>query len=329
MKDRDPYFDNLKAILIFLVVLGHFTNLNDGSPLVAAVNNVIYSFHMPLFIFVTGYFSKTIHTQRSAEIENVLYPYLFFQLLGYLFTRLTGLGYGTMNIFVPAYQNWYLLGVFIWRLLIPYYNFFTTKYALLLTLVLSFYIGYIDGFNQFLGLYRIIYFFPVFILGYYCSDMKELLLKYSNYRYVFISVSLVGLLAIFLASFFSSALNKQLSYAYTPYLNYDHHFQNFILRLIGFFSSLIISTGLLFLIPKRKIRITRLGEGTLNIFLLHTFFVFPISHYMKNVSGYLVLLISVTSSILICVILSSRFANEIAKPFTKMRQLSLLIKRNR
>ena len=77
-KTRDSYFDNLKTILIFLVVLGHFTNLNNSVPLMGAINNVIYSFHMPIFIFISGYFSKSIKAQRSTEIENILCIVLHF-----------------------------------------------------------------------------------------------------------------------------------------------------------------------------------------------------------------------------------------------------------
>ena len=84
-KTREIYFDNLKTLLIFLVVLGHFTNLNKSIPLMGAINNVIYSFHMPLFIFISGYFSKSIRSHRSVEIENILYPYFVFQFINFIF----------------------------------------------------------------------------------------------------------------------------------------------------------------------------------------------------------------------------------------------------
>lgn len=65
MKERDLSFDFIKGILIFLVVWGHtiaFT-LNEQ----AAYNPIfiwIYSFHMPLFIFVSGYFAA--HSMRMS-----------------------------------------------------------------------------------------------------------------------------------------------------------------------------------------------------------------------------------------------------------------------
>ena len=52
-KTRIAYWDNLKGILIALVVLGH-----TGTALGDKWLSVIYAFHMPLFVFVSGYFSR-------------------------------------------------------------------------------------------------------------------------------------------------------------------------------------------------------------------------------------------------------------------------------
>ncbi|MGV8827770.1 MAG: acyltransferase family protein [Breznakibacter sp.] len=325
---RDSYFDNLKAVLIFLVVLGHFTNLNRSIPLIGAINNAIYSFHMPLFIFISGYFSKSITSQRALEIENILYPYFVFQGINYFFTKMSGLGYGSVNIFEPTYQNWYLLGLLFWRILIPYYNLFNKKVSFFFTIILSFTIGFFDGFDTFLGLYRVIYFFPIFILGFYCSDLNLLINKKSKYKYFFISISSLGLFSIFLVSFYYSSLNDLISFAFTPYSNYNHSIINFYVRVIGFFSSLIISFGLLFIVPANKLKITHLGENTLNIFLLHMFLVYPINNYLVSISNYLLFLISIVSSVLICFLLSRSLVNKIFEPFTKLKQLKLLIRNN-
>ena len=328
-KNRDVYFDNLKTILIFLVVLGHFTNLNRSIPLIGAINNIIYCFHMPIFIFISGYFSKNITCQRKSEIENVLYPYFVFQLLNFIFTKLTGMGYGSANIFIPTYQNWYLLGLLFWRILIPYYNLFNKKYSLFFTIILSFLIGFYDGFNTFLGLYRIVYFFPIFILGYYCSDLHFFLQRISKYKHYLICISLLGLIAIFLLSFYDSNLNYMISLAYSPYNNYNNSINIFYFRIMGFVSSFIISIGLLYMIPKNKFKITYVGENTLTIFLLHMFLVFPLNMYLANIPSYLKLLISIASSLLICLFFSNSLINKVLEPFTKLKQLKILIKNYR
>ena len=81
MRERDPYLDNVKIALIFLVVLGHNCIIYfHSSWLMGGVVLFIYSFHMPLFIFVSGYLSKGITCQRYKDISRLLIPYFFIQL---------------------------------------------------------------------------------------------------------------------------------------------------------------------------------------------------------------------------------------------------------
>ena len=50
---RNTYWDTVKGILIVLVVIGHTGTMMGDRWL-----SVIYSFHMPLFMFVSGFFSR-------------------------------------------------------------------------------------------------------------------------------------------------------------------------------------------------------------------------------------------------------------------------------
>ena len=54
--NRIAYWDNLKAILIFLVVLGHI--VPECGAITYWLRFAIYTFHMPAFVFVSGFFSK-------------------------------------------------------------------------------------------------------------------------------------------------------------------------------------------------------------------------------------------------------------------------------
>ena len=54
---RDSFCDTLKGILILLVILGHV--LEIGNDIVSnSVYHFIYLFHMPLFVFISGFFTK-------------------------------------------------------------------------------------------------------------------------------------------------------------------------------------------------------------------------------------------------------------------------------
>ncbi len=52
MKQRNLTFDIMKGIGILLVLIGHVWQLPDS------IHQTIYSFHMPMFFIVAGYFSK-------------------------------------------------------------------------------------------------------------------------------------------------------------------------------------------------------------------------------------------------------------------------------
>lgn len=55
---RDAYWDNCRAVLMWLVVLGHTIQLMDAGRFFAnPLFKAIYLFHVPLFMWVSGYFA--------------------------------------------------------------------------------------------------------------------------------------------------------------------------------------------------------------------------------------------------------------------------------
>lgn len=84
ISQRDARFDNLKGILIFLVVFGHLLEL-VGGPVSAWLYRLIYSFHMPAFVFCSGWFARF---DAERFFRRLLYPYLVYQTLYLLFDRL-------------------------------------------------------------------------------------------------------------------------------------------------------------------------------------------------------------------------------------------------
>lgn len=59
-KERDYLFDNIKGLLIFLVVFGHLISYSSFKKIhsIDFIYLSIYIFHMPIFVFISGYFSK-------------------------------------------------------------------------------------------------------------------------------------------------------------------------------------------------------------------------------------------------------------------------------
>lgn len=69
---RDPYWDIVKGLLIFLVVFGHSIQYVkygyfSGGCFSHPIFKAIYLFHMPLFALVSGYFSVSSISRRGAR----------------------------------------------------------------------------------------------------------------------------------------------------------------------------------------------------------------------------------------------------------------------
>ena len=108
-KCRDYLFDNCKAFLILLVVMGHFMepSYQDNS-LLYVLKWFIVSFHMPAFLFITGFFSKRKKAMGTL-IQKFLVPYVIFQTLYYLeYTYVIGTS-PDLALWIPKFSLWYLL----------------------------------------------------------------------------------------------------------------------------------------------------------------------------------------------------------------------------
>jgi fucose 4-O-acetylase-like acetyltransferase len=112
------WIDNLKAFGVFLVILGHM--IPDS-----LLKQYIYSFHVPLFFFISGYlFNPTKYNFRQflrKKFNTLIIPYLFFALISFLFwffiVRSLSLGGKAMAIdpMKPLFGIFYGIGSGDWR----------------------------------------------------------------------------------------------------------------------------------------------------------------------------------------------------------------------
>ena len=108
---RSSYWDNLKGILILLVVCGHLCEryIND-SDLLKHIWIIIYSFHMPIFIFVNGYFARKSSKSPVQKSLKMLKYYLLMQILFMFGNCLILREKFELSVLAnPAYCCWYLL----------------------------------------------------------------------------------------------------------------------------------------------------------------------------------------------------------------------------
>lgn len=89
-KERLHYIDQLKGIAIFLVVIGHIIQMNSKDFENNVLFSIIYSFHMPLFMFISGYVAfkstkanifQSYFKFLVKRVRTLLIPFLSWQLL--------------------------------------------------------------------------------------------------------------------------------------------------------------------------------------------------------------------------------------------------------
>ena len=173
---RDHLFDNIKALMLFLVPLGHTLDvfIADGN-VEEILMKYIYLFHMPIFAFVTGYFTKNLDKARENAVKKCLIPYLVFQGLYILMAvamlrlGLAQFNAGTFNasILLPSSAFYYLLAVFFWKLLGK--SFFSFRHPLALSVALGLLISCTSYQDFHAGLGAVFSLLPFFVLGVLCT----------------------------------------------------------------------------------------------------------------------------------------------------------------
>ena len=118
-KPRLVYIDMLKSFAIFMVVIGHRTDN-------AILEQYIYSFHIPLFFWISGYLFNPDKCERlsiflSRRLRTLVIPYFTFAIISFLFWFFVVRGLsvrGQIYSLDPWYPFWglfYGIGVEPWR----------------------------------------------------------------------------------------------------------------------------------------------------------------------------------------------------------------------
>ncbi|MCH5177460.1 MAG: hypothetical protein J1F25_05505, partial [Prevotellaceae bacterium] len=161
-----------------LVIAGHVFSQPQFSANTSciAMHQWIYVFHMPLFIFISGYFSrKKDYKHFLLDCWRLLEPLIIFQLLN-LGLKYRWEGYISIkDVLTPWWILWYLLSLIYWRALlqiIPKKILQNTKLLIVASFAICILVGFLP-FNRFLSLQRTFSFLPFFFLG-YCLKEKNL-----------------------------------------------------------------------------------------------------------------------------------------------------------
>ena len=174
MNERDYRFDNIKGIMIILVVFCHLIEKFQigylGIGLTKHIYYAVYSFHMPVFVFISGYFAgKNRDGQLSKNLKRYLIPYV---VINTVYDVMDSVSKKSLSFdpFYPHWILWFLLSLFFWQTFADYAK--NLRVPVVLTVLIALVAGVFGEIGRFLSLSRTICFFPFFIAG-YCLRTKQ------------------------------------------------------------------------------------------------------------------------------------------------------------
>lgn len=120
MENREKEIDNIRGFAILTVVLGHSLQACLGSGFDQNILfRYIYSFHMPLFIFISGYvnwqtFDGGLH-KYFVRMRSLLIPYFIWCLIMYIYNSIFSAGFTESlgNVLWHVEYYWFLWVLFI------------------------------------------------------------------------------------------------------------------------------------------------------------------------------------------------------------------------
>lgn len=302
--ERKSYFvDNLKVLLIFLVVFGHLIERYiDTNNTLMGMYLFIYTFHMPLFIFISGFLSKNINKSKKVFFKSLLIPYIVLNViwysLAYIYT-----GEANLPIIYPGWTLWFLLSLFFWRVSLKY--LIRIRYILPISFILGILVGLVPN-GSLLSFSRTIFFLPFFLLGYYCDFNKLKLLNKLN-----ISIALVGVIGfIFLGLYIANnnILDYKFLYGSYSYKELDLNiYTGMLYRCILYIGSIALSSFICILTPTIKTFYSNMAKSTMYVYVFHIYVILVIFYLVpiwdKNIITKSIVLLS---PILVTYLLSTK-----------------------
>ena len=290
MSDREIWVDYAKAIGIILVVYGHvargvFKAGMEYAPVIHnLVDSVIYSFHMPLFFFLSGLFFIQTLRKRGArgffinKTETILYPFIVWSLLqGGIEVILSSHTNNHTSIadvlslfWEPRAQFWFLYALFLISIISVYvYKNLDTKFNLTVFAIAS--LAYLlrDHFNLIPAVGYVSKNFVFFSLGILMYENKKILANKNSYILPVFFIAFVVLQCVF---------HYQLNLTYLT----DQYLFSLVLALV----SIIFIASLCLYLSKYRIQwLKLLGVSSLIIFLMHILVASGIRMALQKVFG--------------------------------------------
>lgn len=271
---RDYMWDNMKGILIFLVVAGHFLESNTLSlGLAKDFDYWIYTFHMPAFIFISGFWTKKYCRQgkvRGEKTAVLIAYYLLFQLLLTCFSRLIEAKVD-YSLFSSRRGLWYIFSLILYYLLVPVIEKIPPYITIPGFIILGVLISNDLSAGTYFSIHRTFVFAPFFFAGYYLTgeSVKKLQGIKSYIRYPLGAALFACSVAIWKLQS-EDVLPRRLFYGKANFFELDMRVRNgAVVRLEAYLIAALMIVAMILLVPKCKTFLSYLGRKSLQIYIFH------------------------------------------------------------
>ena len=278
MPNRIYAFDTAKFALITLVVVGHFLEtfiLGEYSATSRFVGVFIwiYSFHMPLFIFISGLFLRSFPKDAAFPARRVMMLVMLgfalkaVKVIFFWFQYAHETGFQLLGEGGPAWFFFALAAfvAFAWLL-----REFKSVPVLLLAIGIGIAVGYDSSIGDYLYLSRIAVFFPFFWLGYALEPSRVLALTNKLWVRISAVIVLLGFAWLSIVHTDQIVLIRYLFTGRNSYENIGIVEYGWVIRLGVYAISALMCVAVIAITPRREIPvITAFGSRSLQIFFWH------------------------------------------------------------
>ena len=267
--NRIAHWDNIKFVMITLMVIGHFADdMVNYSDVCKSIYLFMYAFHMPVLLFISGLFYTTKNLKKRVlyYISGGFAVKIFLSAVYLITNRQT-----SFTLLGDAGISWFFFVLAIYQIIMYLLRDVNKPYLLAAGIILACFVGYDKSIGDFLYLSRVIVFFPFFLLGYILTPEKAqcLVKKYKKALAPFAVLFLTGW-------FFLSFFRLDSFYIYRHLFTGRNPFSDAIIsygplaRLLCYLITLLTGTSVIVLIPQIKIPFfTSLGAHSENVYFWH------------------------------------------------------------
>ena len=269
-------YDNLKGIAILMILFWHFDfTLKTINPY---IYKIFYLTALPIFFFVSGYFSKIGPDEPLKNIKRLLIPYIVFCTITHIFNFIV---FGKTNVntiyLMSSFALWFILALFFMKMSLPVVD--KLRYPLIISIICALIVGNIKVSSNFLGLTRCLAYFPIFLVGFYYKQYREkfelLLPKIKNFidnhtLLIFITLCILTLPVIIKFNLrvfsFQQKYNGNISF-------------EIIKRFITIMFEIAWVLMLNKIMTNKNCFLTKFGRNSMSVYLLHCYIALLIQPY--------------------------------------------------